>query len=70
MILKKNEVRGELDYFINRSSKEEEEDEFIEGVLEVVKENDKYTLKRETKTEKSKKITVYFEGNLKLLSGC
>ena len=66
----KNEVRGELDYFINRSGQEEEEEEFIEGVLEVVKENDKYTLKLEAKTEKSKKITVYFEGNLKILSGC
>lgn len=65
--LQKNEAGGELDYFINQSSKEEE---LIEGVLEVVKENDKYTLKLEAKTEKSKKITVYFEGNLKILSGC
>jgi hypothetical protein len=66
--LQKNEAGGELDYFIDKSSKEEEE--LIEGVIEVVKENDKYTLKLEAKTEKSKKITFYFEGNLKILSGC
>jgi hypothetical protein len=66
--LQKNEAGGELDYLIDQSSKEEEE--LIEGVIELVKENDKYTIKLEAKTEKSKKITVYFEGNLKILSGC
>jgi surface protein len=64
--LNKNEAAGELDILFGAGN----EENLVEGTLEVKKENDIYTIKLEAVTDKSKKVTVFFEGNLKLISDC
>ena len=61
---KKNEVAGELDFFSNTSSFEEN---LISGTVEVFNENKTYTIKVDAVTEKSKNVIVHFKGNLNLL---
>jgi hypothetical protein len=64
--LNKNKAAGELDILFGSG----DEENLIEGTLEVKKENGIYTIKLEAVTEKSKKVTVFFEGNLELISDC
>lgn len=63
-VLNKWDVAGELDVFLGTGT----EENLINGTLEVKKLNGVYTIKLDALTDKSKKVTVFFKGNLNLIA--
>lgn len=65
--ISKNSVGGELDFL---SKNESFEEDLIGGTLEVIKEQNYFILKLNAVTEKSKKVSLYYQGELRVYSEC